>query len=170
MAWCALSRAQCLLDYDFIDTRYRSSTTEERIQEVLNLLGIHDHDVLLHTQSRHVEGRLTWARLGQLAVDTIAPRLLHGNEDAIDDALELGVRLDERDAAKHARVTTELRDGIQCVVGLARALKTTQALSKHREPSEEDVRTMMSLPPTLSRPQARASFGNGRMDQRSRAD
>ena len=146
MTWCALTRAQCLAERKAASLYlYRSSASEERLEEVLSLLAIHDHDELLRRRARHVDGRLTWARLGQIAVDALAPRLLRDDSDAADLALELGARLEERDAAKHARVTIELRDGIQRIVGLARALKTTRALSKRDMPSEEDVRAMMSL-------------------------
>ena len=100
---------------------------------------------MLRTKVKHIDGRLTWAKVGQRAVDILAKQLLHGERDAIDNAILLGARLEERDANKSARVTSDLRNAIQSVVGFARALQTTFGLAGSDEPDEEAVRSMMSL-------------------------
>ena len=134
--WPALTRSLAL---------YRG-TSDERIDEILSLLAENDHDALLRRRAAHLEGKLTWARLAALAIEALAPPLLLASDDAIERAHLLGVRLNDRDDHKRARVPTELRDAIVQVVQLARSLAAARALRDGRAGQEEDnVHALLAL-------------------------
>ena len=135
--WLTLARATALT--------YRSgaSSSAERLDEILELLSIQDHAVLARRHADHVQGKLTWAKLASLAAEMLAPDVLRGRQ--LDAALLLGTRLEERDAVKGARVTSELREAILKVVSLAKGLRTAAKLRDGAEPTEARVYALLGL-------------------------
>lgn len=136
MTWRSLARASSLV-------RYRAS--DERLDEILDLLAIHDHGALKRKRAAHVPGKLTWARLASLAVEALTPALLRGEEAAVERTLLLRARLEQRDAERHARVTTETRDAIVKLAGLATSMRAATELAEGETPTEGRVYALLSL-------------------------
>lgn len=125
---------------------YRSASVPDTftyLDELLELLSVHDHSALLRRRATHVRGKLTWARLASLAVDLLSKKLIRGRE--VERALLLGERLAERDREKHARVTTETRDAIARLTFLARALAHATELLNGDTPTELRVYSLLGL-------------------------
>ena len=107
---------------------YRSgkrARADDAMHEALSLLANNDSASMarVHAPSlaEHVRGKFTWAAVGEWVAMTIGARLIARGElsDAVDDARELHVRLQQRDAARNARVTAALRDKIMLVYAVA---------------------------------------------------
>ena len=125
-------------------TVYRSaSTASPRLDEILELLSVNDHGTLARRQATHVRGKLTWARLATLAVEALTPPLLRGHE--LTRVALLGARLQQRDAEKSARVTTETRDAILRLTNLAHSLRAATELADAAEPTEKRVYALLAL-------------------------
>ena len=73
----------------------------------------------------------------------ITPPLLRGHQ--MDEALLLGVRLQQRDAEKSARVTSDLREAIVKLTNLATSLQAANELAEGKEPTEKRVYALLSL-------------------------
>jgi len=148
--WPAHARAAQL-------TRYRSSHKVFDVaaqDEALELLApSYSYDQLLRASPRHIPRgtKLTWTKLAAGVADALAHDLtaLHGAAglDAVSErASRLAERLQQRDAVKGARVTTQVRDRIRLVNTTAATLALfAEVGAGKREPSEGVAHDALSL-------------------------
>lgn len=110
--------------------RYRGSggkraRSDEALREALELLANNDAASMARARApslaERVRGKFTWASVGEWAASEVGARLLEraALEESVDEAKELMTRLQQRDGARNARVTTALRDKITLVHAVA---------------------------------------------------
>jgi hypothetical protein len=144
MEWTAWSRARSL--------KYAGATSpDSAIDEALELMRLQDHAELSRQRPAHIRFRPTWAKLAGLCIRTLSDALLSSGSDgdvhaAYDHAQLLHQRLGQRDAARQARVTRDVRDGILLVCGAASGLHTLIRLRDGRlEPTFESAGSISTL-------------------------
>ena len=107
--------------------RYRSSgkqrtRNDDALHEALNLLADNDAASMARVHapslSERVRGKFTWATVAEWVAGELGSRIVERgapHAETVDDAKELMVRLDQRDATRSVRVTAALRDKILLV-------------------------------------------------------
>ena len=95
--------------------------------EALELLGDNSFSNLANHRAKHIKGTLSWARLAEGVIRGIANELMtvrsdYGAQRAIENARELYVRLEARDAVPHVRVTLDVREKIVLLYKAAQTL------------------------------------------------
>lgn len=110
------------------ERRYRGgkrARADEPLHEALDLLGNNDAASIAKARApslaERVRGKFTWASVGEWVASEVGARLLDRTamEESVDAAKELYARLQQRDGARNARVTTALRDRIAHVHSVA---------------------------------------------------